>query len=104
MRRRAVYKVQVEGRRLLPRSSRDSYDRVDENHHTTAAMAAKKMARPITMERFTLVVRLCTFTSGSPELSFSMDMRLRQTPLTWLGADGWPIQKIAGTNNLTVRG
>jgi hypothetical protein len=46
----------------------------DQNHQTTPAIAAKKTATPMTMPKFTLVVRLCTFTSGNPLLSFSIDM------------------------------
>jgi hypothetical protein len=49
-------------------------DREDQKYQTTPAMAAKKIATPITIPKFTFVVRLCTFTSGRPELSFSIDM------------------------------
>jgi hypothetical protein len=51
--------------------------RVVANHHTIANMAAKKIATPITMEKFTLVVRLWTSTWGRPLLFLSMDMGVR---------------------------
>ncbi len=59
------------------------YDRVDQNHQTRLNIAAKKIPTPMTSERFTLVVRLCTFTSGRPELSFSIDMRNRRHGPDW---------------------
>jgi len=46
----------------------------------TPDIAAKKIITPMTMPKFTFVVRLCTFTSGSPELSFSIDMTPRDGP------------------------
>jgi hypothetical protein len=47
-----------------------------QNHQTKLNIAAKNIAMPITIERFTFVVRLRRFTSGSPELSFSIDMMM----------------------------
>jgi hypothetical protein len=44
------------------------------SHHTTPAIVAKKIATPITIEKFTFVVRLWGFISGKPVLSLSMDM------------------------------
>ena len=46
----------------------------DQNVQTIAAVTPKKMITPITIERFTLVVRLRTLTSGNPELCLSIDM------------------------------
>ena len=77
-------------RRGRKRSAKAIYDRVVQNHHTTLNIAAKKTTTPITIERFTFVVRLCTFTSGRPLLSFSMDMAwVRWTLALSVSADRW---------------
>jgi hypothetical protein len=55
-----------------------------QNHHTTPNVTAKKMAMPITIEKFTFVVRRCTSTSGNPELCFSIDMALKPWTRTQL--------------------
>jgi hypothetical protein len=46
----------------------------DQNHQTTLNVTTKKITTPTTIERLTFVVFRCTFTSGRPELLFSIDM------------------------------
>ena len=45
-----------------------------DSHTITAMVMAKNSRTPAITDRFTFVVRLWTFTSGKPELSFSIDM------------------------------
>lgn len=57
-----------------------------ESQMTTPTEMAKKRRIPMIIPKFTLVVRLLTFTSGIPELSFSMDMRPPWIPESVLGS------------------
>ena len=63
---------------------------LDDREMETAAtaMRARKNTTAAIIQRFTFVVRRCTFTSGRPLLSLSMDME-RLTVRTRLGALPW---------------